>query len=273
MVDGQCAMPYASDAAGLAATAITNALRTDGFGAQYAALASVYSWARLVRRPFCVTPWKQHEHQTNSTSLAMFSFVGGPLYGPCCSTNTTPAASERHMELSTWAYQHRSRQGNSTWWRNTLWHPDVLHFYRRSAKPPLHWFEKARAGSRVAVHVRRGDVAAQMSRDRLMRSRYLSNGLVATCVMGAMRLARIPYGTPIHVFSEGHEADFGPLRAVAHVQFHLNTPLLEVRIHSGLTTPVNVDTCNIWTATHARRCVPPSRSYRRRFITWLMLTC
>lgn len=183
---------------------VTSAPRTDGFGAQYAAMASVYSWARRRRRPYCTSQWKAMEHPTGSTPPALFHFVGGPAYGPPAS-NSTLGFSEQHMPLA----MLRNR--------TAAWHPDIRDFYHAAwPKPPLQWF--APGTFNLAVHVRRGDVRMTTGHDR-----FMSNGLVAQCILGA--LSSLPRAAGVHVFSQGERVDFGVLQKVPRVQFHLNAPL------------------------------------------------
>ena len=140
----------------------------------------------------------------------MFAFVGGNLFGPPAHTTTTQAI-EKHTELA------MMRRTNGS----LAWHDAVRRFYWHHPKPPLRWF--ALHSTHLVVHVRRGDVSFTSQR------RFLSNGLVAACIMGA--LAHYPQGTAVHITSEGRVADFGPLAHVPNVRFHLNEPLLETFNH------------------------------------------
>ena len=179
---------------------ITMRGRWDGFGAQYAAMMSTYSWARRTGRTYCTTPWRELEHGINGSH--MFRLVGGSFYGPPSSSSTT-AATEKHMELS--------------WLRisNESWHPSLRDFYFAAGpKPRLRW---AAPGPHLAVHVRRGDVSY-----KAMPGRFVSNGLIAQCVINVTRRIR---GASVHIFSEGLREDFGSLLKVPRVYFHLNWPL------------------------------------------------
>jgi hypothetical protein len=199
------------------ANAITNAPRTDGFGAQYAALISVYSWSKLHGVPFCVTTWQRHEHRTQSNSSALFAFVGGHFYGPPASADTTRAV-EKHMQLAIML-----KRGNGT---VSIWNPVVRQWYWHATKPRLSWFTSHPEREQrhdLVVHVRRGDVGAHS------QGRFLNNGLTAVCVMGA--LAQLPTGTQVHVSSQGRIEDFGALKRVPNVHFRLNEPLMETFHH------------------------------------------
>ena len=190
------------------ANAITARTRTDGFGAQYAAMMSIFSWARLLGRPFCVSPWASLAHGANTSAL--FSLVGGLRYGPLATPHTF-AVTERHAELA-----RRRHAANSTAWDPLL----RAHYHNSPAKPRLRWFSKG--GPHLAVHVRRGDVSL------LTPGRFTTNGLITKCVIHALR--RMPRSTVVHIFSEGRHTDFGSLLRVPHVRFHLNEPL-EVTFH------------------------------------------
>ena len=196
------------------ANAITNAPRTDGFGAQYAALISVYSWSKLHGVPFCVTTWHRHEHRTQSNSSALFAFVGGHFYGPPASADTT-RATEKHMQLAIML-----KRGNGT---VSIWNPIVRQWYWHATKPRLSWFTSHPVRHDLVVHVRRGDVGAHS------QGRFLNNGLTAVCVMGV--LAQLPKGTHVHVSSQGRIEDFGALKRVPNVHFRLNEPLMETFHH------------------------------------------
>eukprot|EP00966_Prymnesium_polylepis_P258922 5980464-Prymnesium_polylepis.1 len=189
-------------------TAITMRGRVDGFGAQYAATMSVYSWARRSGRPYCATPWPYLQHDGNASAL--YALVGGHRYGPPA-TSATEGATEKHIELS------RARFGAN----ETAWHLSLRTHYHHSAapKPQLQW---GAPGPHVAVHVRRGDVSMSVT-----PLRFTTNGLIARCVMNV--LARMSgRGAPkpsVHIFSQGRAADFGSLLKVPRVRLHLNTPL------------------------------------------------
>ena len=193
--------------------AITNSPRDDGFGAQFAALISIYSWSREHNRPFCITPWNHHAHDTQTSSSALFEFVGGRYYGPLAD-NITSRVAEKHMQLAT-AMKKRDNVSSP-------WHPSIRRFYWRAWKPPLRWFHPG--SHKMVVHVRRGDVSS-----RSLQGRFLSNGLVAVCIMGA--LAHSPKATPVHLTSVGRVEDFGALSRVPGIQWHLDAPLMETFSH------------------------------------------
>ena len=70
-----------------------------------------------------------------------------------------------------------------------------------------------------------------------MPRRWLSDGLVARCVLGALAaLQSDSQGRgalwAVHIFSEGlSPAEFGPIGKLPHVHFHLNEPLAETFHH------------------------------------------
>ena len=110
------------------ANGVTMRGRDDGFGAQYAAMMSVFSWAKLAGKPFCVTPWTRMAHGANASS--MFKLVGGHRYGPI-TTAQTASMQERHAELS------------RVLLNRTAWHPSLRENYHRTLpKPALRWFPK-----------------------------------------------------------------------------------------------------------------------------------
>ncbi|KAL3913928.1 MAG: hypothetical protein SGPRY_007805 [Prymnesium sp.] len=119
--------------------------RSDGFGAQYAAMMSTYSWASLNGLTYHITPWERMEHGVNASQ--MFAFVGGHLYGPPA-VPSTKAATEKHAEL---ARLHPRNQ--------SIWHPLLREFYYATPKPQLLW---GRTKPHLAVHVRRGDVTPRL---------------------------------------------------------------------------------------------------------------
>ncbi|KAL1530594.1 hypothetical protein AB1Y20_001494 [Prymnesium parvum] len=186
--------------------------REDGFGAQYAAMISTYSWAIRHGLTYCVTPWRRMEHHANASAL--FEFVGGHRFGPAA-TDSTAAVTEKHAELA----REPLRNGSA-------WHRAARAHYYATAKPRLAW---RTAGPHLAVHIRRGDVTHRMP------GRFVSNGLVAQCVMGVLsRMARKP---SVHVFSQGAAADFGSVLKLPRVQLHLNEPL-EVTFHHLVSADV-----------------------------------
>lgn len=157
------------------ATAVTMRGRVDGFGAQLAGMVSVYSWARRRGVPYCSTRWERMEHQSPEGALAgaLFDFVGGASYGPAARANTT-AAPEKHAELAAAARWAPNR---------TRWHADARRFYDEAPKPALRWFA-GRPGLHLAAHVRRGDVSHRTP------GRFTPTGLVAQCIVGALRRMR-----------------------------------------------------------------------------------
>ena len=155
------------------------------------------------------------EHANANKPSELFNFIGGAAYGPAAN-ESTPRIGERHIQLSASAPRHNK----------TVWHPDARRFYHDAPKPPLAWFNNGAFS--LAVHVRRGDVSHRMPK------RWLSNGIVALCVLKSIELLRLPRSTPIHVhiLSEGKADDFGSLAKLPHkLSFHLNAPLMDTFHH------------------------------------------
>ena len=158
------------------------------------------------------------EHITGRTAerpTELFSFIGGQLYGPRA-VNTTTRVGEKHMVLRS----HHSK---------IAWHEDARRFYFASHKPPLKYFSPGLV--HVAVHVRRGDVS-----HRSLPKRFLTNGLVALCVMRSLdmlkgMLHRSVGSMRVHVFSEGAPQDFGNLLQLPRASLHLNEPLMTTFHH------------------------------------------
>jgi len=215
------------------AGALTNARRTDGFGAQYAALVSVFAWSVLTDVPFCPTAWAEMEHRSNASM--MWRLVGGSSLGPAATALSIPRG-PLHAQLAT--KRRLAPAVIST----------VRAAYFAAPKPPLHWYPP---GVRhVAVHVRRGDICARANGyiHHCMPGRSTSNGIAARCaLLAAQRLLgatesatmgpggeryRAPSamtrvgGVAIHIFSEGEPSDFGALGRIPGFlsHFHLGAP-------------------------------------------------
>mmetsp|Transcript_27189 Transcript_27189/g.82484 ORF Transcript_27189/g.82484 Transcript_27189/m.82484 type:complete len:262 (+) Transcript_27189:1-786(+) len=209
---------------GCPAGALTNALRTDGFGAQYAALVSVLAWSRLRNRPFCTSPWLEMEHGVNASQ--MWIFIGGSSLGPAASATST-ASGPFHSQLASRRYLDES----------VIFR--VRAAYVSAPKPALKWFPP---GFRhVAVHVRRGDICAAGSAQaaQCISGRFTSNGIAARCaLLAAERLRADASGASprpdvmIHIFSEGVSTDFDTLGRIPGYtsHFHLSQPL-DVTFH------------------------------------------
>ena len=216
-----------------ASNAVTSAARMDGFGAQFASLLSVYSWARRHGLRYCTSTWAR---MTGARASELFAFVGGPLYGPPA-LNVTPRLVERHAILAS----QPPRNANES-----AWHPSARRFYHVAPKPTLRWFART-PGKHLAVHVRRGDVS-----HKSMSDRWLSNGLITLCVIHALgtlqregraaaaggesptSLPRHDASAPwtVHIFSQGKStSEFGSLQNLPGVQFHLNEPLQDTFNH------------------------------------------
>ena len=77
--------------------------RHDGFGAQLAAMISVYSWAKRRRVVYCASRWEGLEHRgllgSSSHAAELFDLVGGPRYGPAAAANTS-SFQEMHAQLA-----------------------------------------------------------------------------------------------------------------------------------------------------------------------------
>jgi len=239
---------------------MTNGPRTDGFGAQYAALVSVYAFCRATPRPFCGTPWTAMEHRANASLL--WSLVGAAALGPRASALSEPGG-PFHARLGS-----KLAPGVVAAVRGA---------YYGAPKPPLQWYSPGAV--HVAVHVRRGDICTRVQGQihHCTDGRFSSNGVAARCALrAAQRLGAgdsffrgttgssgarptlqahnfsggegSPFRAPaaantgssrarptpqIHIFSEGEPSDFGPLGRIPGFQshFHLNAPLHETFHH------------------------------------------
>lgn len=197
--------------------AITMRGRQDGFGAHLAAMISVYSWAKRRRVPYCSSRWRRVEHASNGSNL--FDFVGGPRYGPAA-TASTSSVLEMHAQLAAAA----------AWKPNaSRWAPDARRYYHETPKPPLSWY--GMGAHHMAVHVRRGDVSYAR-----YPGRFTPLGLIAQCVVGALRRLAPKRAAHVHVFSEGRAADFEMLTLVpnAKVHLHLGAPLMATFHHMAM---------------------------------------
>eukprot|EP00965_Chrysotila_dentata_P230225 6197650-Pleurochrysis_carterae.AAC.4 len=76
--------------------AITSWGHTDGFGAQYAAMLSVFAWSLMHNLTYCSMSWHSMAHDLDAK--LMFEFVGGRLFGPPA-TAATPRLYHAHGEM------------------------------------------------------------------------------------------------------------------------------------------------------------------------------
>ena len=165
-----------------AANAITCRGRRDGFGAQFAAMVSVYSWAKWHSVPFCSSRWQAMEHGANASEL--FDFVGGEHYGPPA-TATTQAVTDKHMQLGARGGTAAWRRRNLTAWPRAWERSDVARHYAAGPKPALRHFVAGRRA--VVMHVRRGDVSW-----RRLPGRFTTNGRLALCALNVLRALPSP---------------------------------------------------------------------------------
>jgi len=189
---------------------LTMCCRKDGFGAQYMALISVYAFAIFTNRTFCASPFGAVGHFTKRgramplDAQELYSFVGGPSFGPLAAP-TTPMKYSATPEL----LRHAA--------------PDAVpylqvadlarRFYDAAAgkKPVLRHFQRGQYN--VVLHLRSGDVgpggtlyAAQASSKR---SKWVPQAKVTSCVRAVMQ--RAPRNAVLHVFSQGNRSEFGYL--------------------------------------------------------------
>ena len=200
---------------------LTMCCRKDGFGAQYMALISVYTFAIFTNRTFCASPFGAVGHFTRRgramplDAQRLYAFIGGPRFGPIAAP-TTPmkytAAPEltRHAALDAVPY---------------LQVADLTRrFYDAAGKKPvLRHFQRDRYN--VVLHLRAGDVGPAgtlyAAQALSKRSKWTPRAKVASCVQTVMQ--RAPPNAVLHVFSQGNRSEFGFL---AHWKplLHLETP-------------------------------------------------
>ena len=205
--------------------------RADGFGAQFSAMASIYTWARRSGIPFCTSRWSEltHDHDGTNASHA-FDFVGGGSYG--AQATDTVQTPDKHLELSLTEWEHGGSSPNASAWDPRV---STMYFDAVALKPPLSWdgspawegsVQRRAARTHLAVHLRR-NVASFSDHDA--DQRLTSNEAVVACVQRA--LAVMPFDTDVHIFSQGSVEEFGDVRRLPRVNFHLNEPLLTTFHH------------------------------------------
>mmetsp|Transcript_18687 Transcript_18687/g.22947 ORF Transcript_18687/g.22947 Transcript_18687/m.22947 type:complete len:308 (-) Transcript_18687:340-1263(-) len=191
---------------------ITSKGHADGFGAQYAAMISVFAYSFEINVPYCHTPWTHLAHNNRSTMKKannLFRFVGGHLLGMKAEGNITVIL-DAHQQMDTKYFRY----------------PEVPQKIRAAywavPKPPLLYFKKEIFN--LAVHIRRGDVGPNM--DRKNQGRYTSDESLSRCLSKIVPNLRSQYkrDVGIHIFSEGSIDDFNVslVHSNVQIQFHLN---------------------------------------------------
>ena len=125
--------------------------KKDGFGAQYEALLSGFSFALLQNFSFCGSHWAKMAHGANPSE--MFRFIGGPRFNSVQCIKCNPRRSKKGKSFER---EMGGRYGEVP--RAAML---AREFYFSTPKPPLEWFSPIdeRPQFNLAVHVRRGDVA------------------------------------------------------------------------------------------------------------------
>lgn len=209
--------------------------RKDGFGAQYMALLSVYVFATFTNRTFCASPFGAVGHFTRRgramplDAQKLYSFIGGPSFGPIASP-TTPmkysAAPEllRHAAPDAVPYRQMADRARR--------------FYDAAGKrPALRHFQRGRHN--VVLHLRAGDVGPggtlHAAQALSKRSKWTPRAKVASCVRAVMQ--RAPQNAVLHVFSQGNRSEFGFLarwKPLLHLEAPTDAAI--VRVDSAAVT-------------------------------------
>lgn len=179
------------------APSITATGHIDGFGAQYAAMISVFALSRRLNITYCATPWTVMGH--NIDPIKMYQFVGGDAYGPLANNTTTP-------------FFDAHSQAKGYYEKDHLIHTTVRAAYFKYAKPPLLWNQSS---FNIAVHIRRGDVHSETT------DRWVEPQDILRCVASVLK--RHP-SSSLHVYSEGSKSSLSYLDEFNPV-FHLESDL------------------------------------------------
>ncbi len=185
---------------------LTMCCRKDGFGSQYMALLSVFTFATFTNRTFCASPFVELTHYTKYgramvlDARDLYNFVGGPSFGPIA-VPTTPMKYGAAPELLSHAA------------------PDVTPYHQvaglarrfydaASNKPALRHFQRGQYN--VVLHVRAGNMGPGSTgyavRALSNRSKWIPRAKVASCVRTVMQ--RAPRNAALHVFSQGTLSEF-----------------------------------------------------------------
>lgn len=174
---------------------VTSCCKGDGFGAQYATLMGVYTYARAYNITYCSTPWSRLAHNLGNESF-WYQFVGGDMYGP--------PARPRTKRIQAMPDPWRGIDPQVRADIQTSVQEDIRHMYFASEKPPLiHYPSYASSGAvyNIAWHIRRGDVSSEDGRrfttnqDIIRGLRYMRHQCGKDCKL-------------VHFFSQGNLADF-----------------------------------------------------------------
>jgi hypothetical protein len=173
--------------------------RNDGFGAQYLALISVYAFSVVAKRTLCTAPFHVVPHfsakgaDVQLGALDLFSFVGGPGFGPVARPET-PRKYTAEEDIARLAPDLQPYH---------LVAPQVRAWYDAAPlrKPTPHFRRSTFNG---ALHIRRGDVApgGAVPKPHLV----ISDADIAACVATVMR--QVPSSAVLHIYSQGNESDF-----------------------------------------------------------------
>ena len=205
---------------------LTMCCRKDGFGSQYMALISVYTFAAFTNRTFCASPFHAVGHFTKRGRVValdaqdLHNFVGGPSFGPIAAP-TTPTKFSAAPELLS-----NPAPGAVPYHQVA----DLARRYYDAAgrKPALYHFQRGRYN--VVLHLRAGDVTPGGTLHALQelnnRSKWTPSARVASCVRTVMQ--RAPQSAVLHVFSQGNLSEFGFLerwKPVLHVEAPTNAAI------------------------------------------------
>mmetsp|Transcript_94681 Transcript_94681/g.267723 ORF Transcript_94681/g.267723 Transcript_94681/m.267723 type:complete len:308 (-) Transcript_94681:65-988(-) len=170
---------------------ITSYGHFDGFGATYAAMISIFMYAKWHNVTYCTTRWDHICHDVRMDE--MFDWVGGSKLGP-------PADSHRTNQLygcpNVWwsgfkfTGSEEAAQNVRDAYFQTLKEDASLNLFAATASS---------TSENVAWHIRRGDVG------QLSGSRYTSNDKIG---QGLKTLLETRSVNVVHFFSEGLKTDF-----------------------------------------------------------------
>jgi hypothetical protein len=199
---------------------ITAVGHSDGFGAVWTAMLTLYNYARHHNVTFCASGWNSRlDHKVNGSAL--FRFIGGRLYGPPPKDNEVPNARRINQKCNQVLSPHVREE--------------VRYFYRHAGdpKPELTYFAREFPGAlRVAWHVRRGDIIDNCESKcswRLLNDAQIKHG---------MSVLMQKYGDKfqsIHLFTDGRPDEF------KDVLNFCSAKRLSCELHTGQSGDVAAD--------------------------------
>ena len=174
---------------------------SDRFGSNFEQMITIYVYAKLIEKPFCINPWV-HSFED---SLDYFLWIGGQNYGDFPKTEHKKETYSHNVKYLTHGKMHQFQK-------------EIRKFYFSSSKPVFDEHFK------YVLHIRRGDINA-----KTIDPYYEPFSRIAQCI------TKVKDGHPkmdvIHVFSQGKKKMFQTLlRKVGrelNFKFHLDEDLKE----------------------------------------------